>query len=107
MQDALALIDSGLAPACLRVLIEVPGDDPDAAVEQAAAIDAELERGGVQVPRLHHGEGPATWAVIGAAIARGRDVRVGLEDVLTLPDGTSAADNAELVAAAVAMISSG
>jgi uncharacterized protein (DUF849 family) len=30
-------------------------------------------------------------------------VRVGLEDVLVLPDGSTAADNAELVAAAVAL----
>jgi uncharacterized protein (DUF849 family) len=37
--------------------------------------------------------------------AAGIDVRVGLEDVLVLPDGRTAADNAELVAAAVALIS--
>jgi uncharacterized protein (DUF849 family) len=32
------------------------------------------------------------------------DVRVGLEDVLVLPDGRVAEDNAELVAAAVALV---
>ena len=36
-------------------------------------------------------------------LARGRDVRVGLEDVLTLPDGRLARDNAELVATAVVL----
>ena len=43
------------------------------------------------------------WPVIEAMLARGRDVRVGLEDVLTLADGRPARDNAELVAAAVAL----
>ena len=36
--------------------------------------------------------------------AAGHDVRVGIEDVLTLPDGRTAANNAELVATAVALI---
>ena len=42
--------------------------------------------------------------MISAAAGAGIDVRVGLEDVLTLPDGSSAASNAELVAAAVELI---
>ncbi len=36
--------------------------------------------------------------------AAGHDVRVGLEDVLTLPNGEVAARNAELVATAVRLI---
>jgi len=43
--------------------------------------------------------------VLAAAQAAGVDMRVGLEDVLVLPDGRSAADNAQLVAAAVALTS--
>lgn len=88
-----------LAPA--RVLVEVEGD-VEAAVRLAAAIDAVLDRAGVGAPRLHHGEGVATWAVMDAAVPRGHDVRVGLEDTLVLPDGTPAAGNAALVAAAAA-----
>ena len=38
-----------------------------------------------------------------AAIAAGHAVRVGLEDVLTLPGGSPAQDNAALVAAALAL----
>jgi uncharacterized protein (DUF849 family) len=38
-------------------------------------------------------------------LARNDDVRVGLEDVLTLPDDRPARDNAELVATAVALAS--
>ena len=43
--------------------------------------------------------------MIAAARSAGVDVRVGLEDVLVLPDGRVAAGNAELVAAAVALVS--
>ena len=39
-----------------------------------------------------------------AGASAGFDVRVGLEDVLLLPDGHIAADNTELVTAAVQLI---
>ena len=65
---------------------------------QARAI-AELIPAGVA--QLWHGYGECTWEVLAAAAAAGHDVRVGLEDVLVLPDGSVAASNAELVAAAV------
>jgi uncharacterized protein (DUF849 family) len=61
-----------------RVLVEVAERDDDAAVAAAAAIDAELPGH----PRLWHGVEEATWAVVAEALRRGRDVRVGLEDVL-------------------------
>jgi uncharacterized protein (DUF849 family) len=86
----------------VRALIEVPQADPAAAVAEAAAMEAPFEEAGFDAPRLHHGEGPATWAVIDAALALGRDVRVGLEDVLSGPDGEPVADNAALVALVVA-----
>jgi uncharacterized protein (DUF849 family) len=35
------------------------------------------------------------------AIARGYDVRIGLEDTLVLPDGRNPRDNAELVSEAM------
>jgi uncharacterized protein (DUF849 family) len=38
--------------------------------------------------------------VLDAAVARGRDVRIGLEDTTAMPDGSTARDNAELVAEA-------
>ena len=37
--------------------------------------------------------------MIDAALARGRDVRIGLEDTLVMADGSPAPDNAALVAA--------
>ena len=92
LEDADTLAESELRP--VRVLAEVEADD---AVAAAAEIDAVLDRAGVAAPRLHHGYGLATWAVLRAAQARGHDVRVGLEDVLELPDGAPAGSNAELV----------
>jgi uncharacterized protein (DUF849 family) len=50
-----------------------------------------------------HGEGPSTWPVLRAAVRRRLDTRIGLEDTLELPDGSPAADNAQLVAEAVAL----
>jgi uncharacterized protein (DUF849 family) len=95
-EDADALVASGLRPA--RVLVEIDDeaiDDPSA-VAAAAAIEARLQD--VEASRLHHGMGPATWAVIEAAAPH--DTRVGLEDVLTLPGGERAPGNVQLVAAA-------
>jgi uncharacterized protein (DUF849 family) len=42
--------------------------------------------------------------LIALACSRGYDTRVGLEDILTLPDGKRARDNADLVAAAAQII---
>jgi uncharacterized protein (DUF849 family) len=95
--EAEELRGSSFAHQVLRALVEVDGGADD-----ARAI-AELIPAGV--PQLWHGFGPRTWEVIAAAGEAGIDVRVGLEDVLVLPDGRAAADNAELVAAAVALIS--
>jgi uncharacterized protein (DUF849 family) len=94
--DAEELLRSPFAHQILRVLVEVDGG-----AEDARAIADLIPPG---VAQLWHGSGARTWEVIAAAGAAGIDVRVGLEDVLTLPDGSVAADNAELVAAAVAMI---
>jgi uncharacterized protein (DUF849 family) len=73
-------------------------------VALAAQIDQVLDWHVTDRPRLYHGHGRATWAVIERALGRGGDVRIGLEDTLVLADGRLARDNAELVAAAVAMI---
>lgn len=95
--DAEELRSSPFAHQTLRVLVEVDGGPAE------ARTIAELIPKGV--PQLWHGSGERTWEVISAAVAAGIDVRVGLEDVLVLPDGRTAAGNAELVAAAAALIS--
>jgi uncharacterized protein (DUF849 family) len=96
--DAEQLVDSPFAHQLVRALVEVDGGADD-----ARAIAGLLPDG---IPQLWHGYGELTWEVISAAASDGIDVRVGLEDVLVLPDGRTAADNAELVAAAVNLTAS-
>jgi uncharacterized protein (DUF849 family) len=99
--SARRLVDDDLAGLCLRVLVEPMDDEAHAALVTVAAVDAVLDEAGVRLQRVYHGREATAWPVLEAMLARGRDVRVGLEDVLTLPDGRPAADNAELVAAAL------
>jgi uncharacterized protein (DUF849 family) len=103
VEEADALADTGLAGRVLRVLVEPMDGDPIAAAHRAKAIDERLDAHGIAAPRVHHGEGPATWAVLRQAVELGHGIRVGLEDTLVLPDGTRASGNAELVAAAAAL----
>jgi uncharacterized protein (DUF849 family) len=101
--DAEELVANAVDQSCVRALVEVEGD-PSTAVAAAAAIDAALDAAGLTLPRLHHGYGSATWAVIRRAVRLSHDVRVGLEDTLELPDGRTATGNAELVATAAEMV---
>jgi uncharacterized protein (DUF849 family) len=96
--DAGALIDSGLAP--LRVLVETSDGGADDPIAAAAEIDELLVAGGVTAPQLHHGGEADAWEMLDAALARGQSVRIGLEDTTHMPDGSTARDNAELVAEA-------
>jgi uncharacterized protein (DUF849 family) len=92
LDDAETLIASGIVP--MRVLVET--NDVAAAGEMGAA----LEEGGLSAPQLHHGGHTDAWRALDAALARGRDIRIGLEDTTLLPDGSLARDNADLVAEA-------
>jgi uncharacterized protein (DUF849 family) len=96
--DAEELARSPFTHQVLRALVEVDGG-----AAEARAVAALIPDG---LPQLWHGYGERTWEVLAAGAAAGHHVRVGLEDVLTLPDGRVAEDNAELVAAAVQLIGS-
>jgi uncharacterized protein (DUF849 family) len=93
-------LKSGLKAKCLRMLIEPFEPASDSARKTFDSIDAALDEAGVTIPRLMHGMNEAAWRMIDIAAERGYDTRVGFEDVLTLPDGSLAAGNAELVAEA-------
>jgi uncharacterized protein (DUF849 family) len=95
--DAAQLADSPFAHRLLRALVEVEGGADD-----ASAVAALVPAG---VPQLWHGFDAGTWDVVAAGAAAGHDIRIGLEDVLSLPDGAGAANNAELVSAAFQLIS--
>jgi uncharacterized protein (DUF849 family) len=100
VEDVQRLVSAGMAERCLRVLIEVFAQDAAAMFETADTLIAALDAAGVAIPRLLHGYEASTWPILRAAITRGYDVRIGLEDTYRLPDGGAATDNAQLVALA-------
>jgi uncharacterized protein (DUF849 family) len=92
------LVASGLASSCRHLLLEVTDADVDAALvsaEELINLAAPLAR-----PLLLHGEETSAWPLLALAARRGLAARMGLEDTLLLPDGSSANDNAELVSIA-------
>jgi uncharacterized protein (DUF849 family) len=94
---AFTLLDSGLADACLRILIE-PAEGSGNARANLAQIELAL-RGATQ-PCLLHGLGASAWELVELAARRKYQTRMGFEDTLTLPDGARAKSNADLIAAA-------
>jgi len=104
LDDAHQFIAAGLAPRCVRAMVEPLDADPDAAVAHAEAIEQVLADAGVSLEQVHHGDGIASWAVNLRAIPRGHGIRTGLEDTPVLPDGRTAKDNGDLVAVAASML---
>lgn len=98
--DARRLVDSGQLRHCARILVEVPEPDPREAVIHAQRVEALLQEAMVMLPRMHHGEGRATWAVVVAAARAGHHIRIGLEDTLELPDGRPTPGNEAMIRAA-------
>ena len=103
-EDARAFVRSGLAGRCRRVLIEPLDADTGTALRHAEEMEGIVLGAGIALEQVHHGYDMACWAVNRRALDRGHGIRTGLEDVAQLPDGSAAADNAELVAAAARMI---
>ena len=100
-EDARRLVEDGLAGRCLRLLLEpVRETSAEEALESARRMSRILDDSGVEAPRLLHGKDATAWPVLRHASEGGLNVRIGFEDVLTLPDGYVASDNARLVAAA-------
>jgi uncharacterized protein (DUF849 family) len=95
-----ALVASGLAGRCLRVMFEPEQQDLRVALEGVERLEKMLDRAGVKIPRLLHGLNRTAWDLIDAAVKRGYDTRIGFEDALTLPDSSQAPSNAALVAEA-------
>jgi uncharacterized protein (DUF849 family) len=99
VQAAQALRANGFPPGSVRVLAEVqPGDAPEPLLDALSWST---------LPILLHGEDGAAWPVFGDAVRLGLATRMGLEDTLCRPDHTPALGNADLIAAARAMLSTG
>ena len=95
------LVRSGLGNRCLRVMFEPREQSTDEATATVDRTEAVLDAGGITTPRLLHGVNATAWSLLDSARARGYDTRIGFEDTLTLPEGKIAADNGELVRAAL------
>lgn len=89
--------------AWVRVLVEVIDARAADAVRAADAILGALPAT-VDSARLLHGEGEACWPLIRHAGALDLATRIGLEDTLVAPDGTTVPDNATLVAHALTLL---
>lgn len=92
---------SPLGPRVTRVLAEVTDTRPETAEATARELLTALGDAHGR-PVLLHGEEGGAWPVLRLAGRLGLDTRIGLEDVLVLPDGRPASSNAELVSAALA-----
>ncbi len=102
VEAARAWLASPLRDACVRVLVELAdGLDEIATVAEADRIlDALHDLPRDPPPILLHGQDSSAWPALRRAAELRLQARIGLEDVLTLPDGTRAPDNAALVARA-------
>jgi uncharacterized protein (DUF849 family) len=98
---AQTFLQSGLATSCLRVLLEPQEQELERAIETVNAMEKVLKSGGADLPFVLHGTEATAWPMMNEAIARGYDVRIGLEDTLVMPDGRIAQHNVELVTEAV------
>jgi uncharacterized protein (DUF849 family) len=98
---AQIFLRSGLATRCIRVLLEPQEQELNGALEAVNAMEQVLKSGAADLPFLLHGTEATAWPMMDEAIARGSDVRIGLEDTLVMPDGRTARDNVELVTEAV------
>ena len=94
-------LESKLAARCRWVLLEPEQQEIDAALAVVAKIEEMLRGAGIALPIILHGVGRTAWELIDVAARCGYGTRIGLEDVLTLPDGRQAKGNGELVAEAV------
>ena len=93
---------SEIAQHCLRVMIEL---GPDGDIATADDLLSQVMAAGSPAPVLLHGLDDSCWPLLEHAGRRGVQTRIGMEDTLRLPDGSTAPDNAALVSAAVQILS--
>lgn len=86
--------------AHVRILLEPGEPDGPSSLANVQVMLRVLDTAGISSERLVHGQEGAAWPVLAWAVRRGLGARIGFEDVLLLPDGKWARDNAALFAAA-------
>jgi uncharacterized protein (DUF849 family) len=99
LADAERLFELGVIGQCRRLLVEI---DDMPAEEAEVLAEIILDRLGSLGPeRQLHGSGGSAWPLARQAARLGLMLRIGLEDVAVLPDGSPAPGNAALVEAAL------
>ena len=93
---------SDMAQHCMRVMIEL-GADGDVAT--ADDLLSQVMAAQSPAPVLLHGLDESCWPLLEHAGIRGVQARIGMEDTLRLPDGSTAPDTAALGSAAVQLLS--
>jgi uncharacterized protein (DUF849 family) len=78
---------------------------PDGDVAIADDLLSQVLAAGSRAPVLLHGMDESCWPLLEHAGVCGVQTRIGMEDTLRLPDGSTADENAALVSAAVQMLS--
>ncbi len=100
-QDAERFVAEIDFEKCLRVLVEMTSDNGEQALQEAHQIFSILDRANCALPVLLHGEAGSVWFCVREAWRLNLSTRIGFEDGVHLPNGAVAADNAELVRAAI------
>jgi uncharacterized protein (DUF849 family) len=100
-EAAAAWAASEFATHCMRVMVELSGDGDTAAADD---LLSQVMAAASPAPVLLHGFDQSCWPLLEHAGRRGVQARVGLEDTLRLPDGSTASGNAELVSAAARLL---
>jgi uncharacterized protein (DUF849 family) len=93
---------SEIAQHCMRVMIELQADGDIATADD---LLSRVMAAGSPAPVLLHGLDESCWPLLEHAGVRGVQTRIGMEDTLTLPDGSTAPGNAALVSAALELLS--
>jgi uncharacterized protein (DUF849 family) len=93
---------SEIARHCMRVMIELQGDGDVATADE---LLSQVMAVGSPAPVLLHGIDESCWPLLEHAGKHGLQTRIGLEDTLRLPDGSTPSGNADLVSAAVTLLS--
>lgn len=101
-EAAASWAGSVIAKHCMRVMIELQGDGDVATADE---LLSQVMAAGSPAPVLLHGLDESCWPLLEHAGERGVQTRIGLEDTVLLPDGSSPAGNADLVSAAVELLS--
>jgi uncharacterized protein (DUF849 family) len=101
LDGAKIFVNSGVAPHCLRLLLEPFEQSKAEALKVLEDILQLLSPASAKLPIVFHGLNLTAWDLIDEAATRGYGTRIGFEDILTLPGGQFADGNAALVSEAM------